>query len=52
MYCAHEGNENIDLNFRPQPEVADGDDDISAGNKLKRTADGQESIGTLATWSM
>lgn len=35
LYSAH-GNEYIDLHFRPQPEVADGDDNISAGNKLRR----------------
>lgn len=35
LYSAH-GNECIDLHFRPQPEVADGDDNISAGNKVRR----------------
>lgn len=29
-------NEYIDLHFRPQPEVTAGDDNISAGNKLRR----------------
>lgn len=35
LYSAH-GNECIDLHFRPQPEVADGDDNISASNKVRR----------------
>lgn len=35
MYSAH-GNEYIDLHFRALPEVADGDDNISAGNKVRR----------------
>lgn len=35
LYSAH-GNEYIDLHFRPKPEVADGDDNISAGNKVWR----------------
>lgn len=35
LYSAH-GNECIDLHFRPPPEVANGDDNISSGNKLRR----------------
>jgi len=35
LYSA-QGNEYIDLHFRPQPEVADGNDNISAGNKVRR----------------
>lgn len=35
LYSAH-GNECIDLHFRPPPEVVDGDDNISSGNKVRR----------------
>lgn len=35
LYSVHT-NEYIDLHFRPQPEVTAGDDNISAGNKLRR----------------
>lgn len=35
LYSTH-GNEYIDLHLRPQPEVAEDDDNISAGSKLRR----------------
>lgn len=43
LYSAH-GNEYIDLHFRPQPEVADGDDNISPSNKVVEIKNGSQSM--------
>jgi hypothetical protein len=35
LYSTH-GNEYIDLHFMPLPEIKDSDDNIYAGNKVRR----------------